>query len=406
MGLFTYEATDSSGKFVKGTLEAKDRDAIVEKLQERGYFPINIGKSSEAERPLPSKSFRLFRRRASAGDVVNFTQELSGMLEAGLPLDKSLSILAELETNEAFKQVIVETFKGIQGGDTFADCLERYPDIFSEIYVNTVRAGEAGGSLETVLARLKKFMEDTQNLKENIKSAMIYPLLLTFVGGSAVTVMLLFVIPRFSDILDDMGAVMPLPTKILLGISEGIGTYWPLMLALIAVLAFGFRFILKTDEGRLKFDRVKLSVPLIGPVLRKAVVSRFSRTLGSLMHGGIPILEALRIAVKTMGNAYLAREIGPVVDGVRRGRGLSAPLRESDCFPPLAVHMLAVGEETGRLDETLLILADKYDRDISTAIKRLLALLEPMIILVMAVVVGFIVISLILAVFSLNDMPM
>lgn len=408
MPLFSYQATDGAGKLVKGTLEAKDKTALVDRLQEMGYFPISVDKSREDT--LKGRSggglFSRSRRRVTGADIVGFTQELSGMLEAGLPLDRSISILAELERNETFKEVLLDTYKGIQGGDSLADCLEKHSNIFSEIYVNTIRAGEAGGSLETVLVRLKKFMEDIQRIKDDIKSALIYPLLLTFVGGGAVAVMLLFVIPRFSVVLNDMGGAMPLPTVILLGISEALRSYWPVILGLIIFLAVAFKYAIKTKEGRLRLDAFKIKIPLFGPILRKAVVSRFSRTLGALLQGGLPILDALSISVKTMGNASMSRAIGPVIDGVRRGRGLTVPLRESGVFPELAVHMLAVGEETGRLDETLLMLADKYDRDISVAIKRLLSLLEPVIILFMAVIVGFIVISLILAVFSINDLPM
>lgn len=407
MAEFVYHATDASGKFVKGTLEAKDENALVNRLQDMGYFPIRVGSSGETRSVGASKTaFSLLRRRVPAQSIVGFTQELSDMLTAGLALDRSLSILAEIEKNAAFKKVILDIHSGIQSGDAFADCLQRHPDLFSEVYINTVRAGEAGGSLEIVLDRLKKFIEDARRLKEDVTSALIYPLLLTVVGGGAVALMLLVFIPKFSVILDDMGGVMPLPTRILLVISGALTRYWPVIIGIGVASFFGFKAILRTEEGRVRFDGLKLRLPLFGPILRKAAVSRFSRTLGALMQGGLPILDSLKIAVRTIGNSYMAREIGPAVDGVRRGRGLTDPLRETASFPPLAAHMLAVGEETGRLDETLIRLSDKYDRDVSTAIKRLLSLLEPLIILVMAVIVGFVVISLILAVFSLNDMPM
>ncbi|MFQ5480078.1 MAG: type II secretion system F family protein [Thermodesulfobacteriota bacterium] len=407
MAHFLYHATDAAGKLIKGSLEAKDRDSLVDKLHEMGYFPVRIGSSSDEKKEARKNSgFTLLRRKASANLVVGFTQELSDMLESGLALDRSLSILAELEKNDAFKKVIIEVHKDIQAGEPFADALEKHPHLFSEIYINTVRAGEAGGSLEIVLSRLKKFIEDARRLKEDIKSALIYPMLLILVGGSAVALMLMVFIPKFSVILEDMGGVMPLPTQILLNISGTLTRFWPLIIILIAASLLGFKAILKTEEGRVKFDRLKLRIPLFGPILRKAAVSRFSRTLGALMQGGLPILESLKIAVRTIGNSYMTREISPAIDGVRRGRGLTEPLKETSSFPALAIHMLAVGEETGKLDETLIRLSDKYDRDVGTAVKRLLSLLEPVIILVMAVLVGFVVISLMLAVFSLNDMPM
>ena len=409
MTLFIYQAMDSSGNLVKGSLEASDQIALVDMLQDRGYFPVSIeestGEADHSQRREKS-TIKLNRRRVSSKKVLDFTRELSGMLEAGLTLDKSLSILAELETNEPFRDALLDIYKSIHGGESFADSLLNYPDLFSEVYVNTVRAGEAGGSLETVLKRLKRFMEDEQVMKEEVKSAMIYPALLTLVGGTAVIMMILFVLPRFSAILDDMGGVMPLPTQILLSISEVLKGYWPLMMGGAIVLFFSMRYYLGTEEGRYKFDQFKLTLPVIGPVFEMASVSRFSRTLGTLMQGGLPILDALRIAVKTMGNVFMADKIGPVIDSVRRGKDLSHSLQEAASFPPLLIHMLSVGEETGHIDETLISLSDKFDRDIKVTLKRMLSLLEPMIIIVMAAIVGFIVISLMLAVFSFNDIPL
>ena len=407
MALFAYQATDASGKIVRGTLEARDKKALVDRLHEMGYFPIRVGSPAEVRvAAAPKKRAGLFRKKVPVRCVVEFTQELADMLGAGLSLDKSLSILEELEENVAFSRVISSIHKNILSGGTFAESLENHPEVFSEIYINTVRAGEAGGSLEIVLERLKKFMEDARRLREDIKSALIYPLLLTVAGGGAVALMLLVFIPKFSAILADMGGVMPLPTQILLGISGALTKYWPLIIGALVALGLGLRLVMRSSEGRRKVDRIKLVLPLFGPILARASVSRFARTLGALMQGGLPILGALDIAMKTMGNAFLAAEMEPVADGVRRGRGLSASLAEVSSFPRLAVHMIAVGEETGRLDETLLRLADKYDRDVGIAVKRLLSLLEPLIILVMAVIVGFVVISLLLAVFSLNDISM
>lgn len=404
--LYTYQATDMSGRLIKGSLEARDENTLVAKLREMGYYPISV------ETPGAEKSavrrFSLIRasRRISGRDVLRLTNELSSLLEAGLPLDRSLSVLAEIETNEAFKLLILEIVKGIREGSTFAGCLEKHTGVFSEIYISTVSAGEAGGSLEAALERTGKFMEQAQKLKDDITSALLYPLLLTVVGGSAVLVMVLFVIPKFSIIFEDMGGVMPLPTRMLLAASEGLVSYWWAALLFFAAVFFEVKRRAKTAAGRLSIDRLKLKTPVMGPIFRKAVVSRFARTLGTLLQGGLPILDALRIAVNTMGSRSMSLGMEPVVEGVRRGRGIALPLKEAGSFPPLAVQMLTVGEETGRLDEMLIRLADNYDRDIATAIKRGLALLEPAIILVMALVVGFIVISLLLAIFSMNDMPM
>ena len=405
MALFTYQATDSSGALVKGSLEANDEKALVDRLHEMGYFPISVKKGAEEEPSSSTGVLRLLSKRVSSRRVLDFTHELSTMLSAGLPLDRSLSILAGLEKNPEFKSIILDINKGIHAGEALADCLARHPRVFSEMYVSTVCAGEAGGALEPVLSRLKKYMEETVKLKEDIKSALIYPLLLTVVGGSAILLMLLFVIPKFTVIFADMGGEMPLPTRLLLLVSGTIAGYWWIGAGFLAAISVWIRRRLRTEDGRLFFDRLTLGIPFLGEVLRKAVVSRFSRTLGTLLQGGLPILDALGIAVKTMGNSYMSRSAVPVIEGVRRGRGMVAPLKETGTFPPLAVHLLTVGEETGKLDEMLLRLSDNYDQDISVAIKRLLALMEPAIILVMAIVVGFIVVSLLLAIFSLNDVP-
>lgn len=404
--LYTYQATDATGNLIKGSMEARDENTLVDKIREMGYYPISVGRAAGEKNALRRFSLPLFSRAVSGSDVLRLTHELSSLLEAGLPLDRALSVLAELESKDEFKQVLRDLLKGIQGGASLADCLGRHRGVFSDVYVSTVKAGEAGGSLEAVLERLGRFMDQTQKLKDDITSALLYPLLLTVVGGSAVLVMIFFVIPKFSIIFEDMGGVMPLPTRMLLFLSEGLLSYWWLGLIFFAGVFLELRRRTRTEEGKFSIDRAKFRVPVLGPVLRKAAVSRFARTLGTLMQGGLPILDALSIAVSTMGSPFMARSIAPVIEGVRRGRGMALPLKEAGSFPPLAVQMLTVGEETGRLDDMLIKLADNYDREIATAIKRGLALLEPAIILLMAIVVGFIVISLLLAIFSINDMPM
>lgn len=405
MAQFGYQAADSMGKIISGSMEAADEKSLADKLQGMGYYPIKIGESLEQGNAEAGIVKKIFSRKISDKDLANFTHQLHSMLEAGLTLDSSLAILSELEENGAFKEIIKELYRGIHGGKTLSVCLEKYPDVFPEIYISMIRAGEAGGALETVLERLKSFMEDAQKLKEEIKSALVYPALLTFAGGSAILVMLFFVIPKFSMIFEDMGGTLPLPTLMLLSFSGFVAKYWWFIGASLAICAFVVRSYLKTDNGRFWLSELKLKLPVFGPVIKKISVSRFSRTLGVLLQSGMPIIEAMRIARDTLGNEALSRSIEPVIEGVRRGRGVANPLREAGSFPLLAVHMLTVGEETGRLDEMLVKLADKYDFEISTSIKRLISFMEPALILVMAVVVGFIVISLLLAIFSLNEMP-
>lgn len=411
MALYNYQATDSSGKSIKGSMAAQNEKAIIGRLQEMGFMPIGIDladPSTEVSDQPAGRSFigGLFKPRVPGGAVMHFTHELASMLDAGLPLDRIFSILAGLERNAAFKNVILSIHKGVTGGRTLADCMQEHPSVFSDIYVSMVRSGEAAGTLEAVFARLNEYMEASRKLKDDIKSALIYPLLLTFVGGAAIMTMVLFVIPKFASIFADNNVLMPLPTRMLLSSSDFMLRYWWAIIAAAAIMTIAMRRWGKTPSGRLALDKLKLRIPVLGSIMQKSVLSRFSRTLGSLLQAGLPILEALNISVKTMNNDYMAGDIKPVIEGVRRGRGVSVPLNEVASFPPIAVHMLTVGEETGKLDEMLMKLANNYDRDIETSVKRFLALLEPAIILVMAGVVGFIVISLLLAIFSLNDMPL
>ncbi len=409
MALFIYQATDSARRLIKGSMEAKDERALVDRLQEMGYFPIGISKSDENEVTSTTEKRaafnKFFTKRISRRVLINFTQELHNLTEAGVPLDKTVSILIELEENKVFKGVLLDIYNSIRGGSTLADSLSKYPTIFSNIYISMIRAGEASGALESILVRLKNYMEDIQRLEEDIISALIYPALLTIVGGSAVGLMVFFIIPKFSLIFSDMGGSLPLPTQLLLKMNDIIVRFLWVVLIPVAVFAFSLRYRLRTKEGRAYVDSLKLIIPLFGNIFKKVAVSRFSRTLGILLQGGLPIMDALRVAKDTIGNEAMAVKLDNVFDGVRRGKGIALPLKESQVFPLQAIYMLTIGEETGKLDEMFLKLADNYDREINVFIKRSLTLIEPAIILVMALVVGFVVIALLLAVLSINEIP-
>ncbi len=396
MALYRFEATDSNGRPVRGSLEAKDEGALVIKLREMGYLPIEVGRSADTLQKDRSG-------RVSARDIANFTQALSGLLEAGFPLDKSLSILAELESKPAFNSIILVVKKGIEAGRPFSDCLSDHPKSFSPIYVSMVRAGEAGGALDSALGGLYKYLEEGQRVKDEIRSALIYPALLLVAGGSAIFVMLFFVAPSFTEVFADTGSEIPLPAKALLFISRWAAKFLLAVFAALALSYIAFRGRLSSKEGRLYLDALKLKLPVLGGILKKAAVSRFARTLGALLQGGTPLLNGLGLAIDTTGNLRMAKNLTPVIEGVRKGKGFSGTLKDAG-FPPLALHMITIGEETGRLDEMLLRLSDTYDREIGVAVKRLLSLLEPAIILVMSIVVGAIVITLLTAIMSVNDM--
>lgn len=408
MPRYSYKATDPAGKIVEGAMEATEEKAVATRLQNMGYIPIRIGHPKDGARGFDIdvlKRISFIFERISTKDVMIFTQDLSSLLDAGLAVDRALSILIDVTENDRLKEVIKDVLKTVQGGSDLSDALARHSKVFSTLYVNMVRAGEAGGVLEAVLARLGAFLETSQDLKEYVKSAMVYPLFLVFVGGISIIILLTFVIPKFSIIFSDMGEAIPLPTQFLLGLSEVLRGYWWVVLGGLAGLYFLFRQYVRTAAGRLKLDKYKLNFPVSGDLVRKVEVARFTRTLGTLVRSGVPILQALNLVKEIIGNEVIASSMGRVYDRVKEGGRLSRPLAETGIFPPLAVEMVTVGEETGKLDEMLLRVADNYDKAVRNTIKRLISLLEPAMILAMGLVVGFIVVSMLMAIFSVNEIP-
>lgn len=402
MGMFNYIAVDASGRQTRGALEAPDERALAAALRAKGAYLLE---ARQPGRPAAARFRSLLQGRASAGraDVAAFTHQLASLIEAGVPLDRALSILASVSAGGAMRALIEDMLGGIQGGRSFADCLARHPGAFPEVFVNTVRAGEAGGSLGRALARMSSYMDEAARLRDELSTALIYPLILVILGGGAVLFLLAFVVPRFAAVFEGLGGPVPGPARVLMAASH-IASHWFWVVPVVGALLWAFvRRYAATPAGRLRLDAALLRLPVVGPVARKSAVARFSRTLGTLMQSGLPILEALALSAKASGNLSLERGLMAAADGVRKGRGVARPIAESGAFPALAGHMLAVGEETGRLDEMFLKLSGDLEREVRTAVKRLMAALEPAIILLMAVVVGFIVISLVLAVFSLND---
>ena len=401
---FSYKATDSMGKIVEGLMEAPEEREVISKLQSLGYIPMKIGHPSKARSFSLDIDLMAFFKRVSSKDVMNFTQQLSTLISAGLPLDRSLFIVAELTEKKELEKVITDILNSIQEGISLADALAKHPRVFSKLYVNMVRAGEAGGVLEMVLERLVDFLESSQELKDYITSAMIYPMLLTGVCGLTIIILLTFVIPKFSTMFDDVGGGIPASAQFLLGMSEVVKGYWWAMAGVIGGTYFGIKKYLATEKGSLKWDELKLKLFMVKTLVQKIEVARFSRTLGTLIKSGVPILQSLNIVKETIGNLVIASSLTGIHEGIKEGEGISKPLKNANTFPSLAIHMITVGEETGRLDEMLLKVADTYDQDVRNAIKRLISLLEPCLILFMAFIVGSIVITMLLAIISVNDM--
>ena len=407
MPTFTYRAADRRGQTIDGVMEAPDARGVVERLQRDAYFPIKISPQDERRSTLGFSWPSFGRRRISHREVLTFTHQLATLVEAGLPLDRALVILEDLAPNARLRAITSDLLKNVRAGNSLAEAMAKHqPRPFSRLAVNMVRAGEKGGVLEGTLKRLAELLEETQEFREALVSALIYPILLTTVGAAAVVFLLTFVIPRFVDIFKDLGQALPLPTQILLAISGAVQEYWWIIAAVVVVAVLGIRMLLSSEAGRWQWDRILLRLPLLGEVVLKSETARFARVLGTLLKSGVPVLSALAVVRDLSGNQVLSRAIDRVADGVRRGAGISTPLGESKAFPMMAVHMVKVGEETGRLEEMMLKLAADFESEVRRLVKRLMGLLEPSIILVMGLVVGFIVVALLMAIFSITEVSM
>jgi general secretion pathway protein F len=394
------------GKIIEGAMEASDEGTVPLKLQEMGLLPVKVGSAARQNIFTREIEWPWKRKKARRKDLLVFTHELHTLVRSGFPLDRSLAVLGQLAESPAMAEVIQDVLKEVKGGKSFSEALGKYPAVFPKVYVNMVKAGEAGGVLEEILGRLSTYLETSEDLRSYIVGAMIYPVLLSFVGLVSVTILTLFVVPRFSSIFKDMGVPLPLPMAILQGLSGFLSGYWWVVLIAILLIGFYFKRFRESEQGRLKWDRWLLSIPLVGVVLRKVEVARFSRSLGTLLHGGVPLLQAMTIVREIIGNQSIAMTIEPIRNGIKKGEGIARPMKQSAVFPPLAMHLIEVGEESGKLDSMLIQVGDVYDVEVRNSIKNLIAFFEPALILLMGVIIGTIVVSMLMAIFSINDIPM
>ncbi|UCE78412.1 MAG: type II secretion system F family protein [Nitrospiraceae bacterium] len=397
MPVYVYEAIDSSGKKIKETVSDSDEASLKSSLREKGLVPISIAVSK-------SKKTTLFKR-ITQKDLLTFTQELGNLLDSGLPIDRALYVLSEYADKKAFRSIIREVYVDIQKGSSLSAAMAKHKT-FPRVYINMVKAGEAGGILDAVIRRLTSFLETSISFTEEIISALIYPVLLTLVGGLAITVLMVYVVPEFAQIFADMGQTLPLPTLMLIAISTFFASYWWAFAALVVLGFFLIRYYAKTAEGKRFFDTLKLKIPVLNKLTMKLVISRFARTFGTLLHGGVPILQAIRISRDVVDNEIISQQLAVLEDGVNKGRGLSLPLRESGVFPGIVTQMVTVGEEAGRLEETFLLIAERFESDTKSLIKRFVSLFEPFLILIMGLIVGLIVISMLYGIFSINEIPL
>ena len=406
MPVFTYRAADRRGQTVDGVMEAPDARAVVERLHREAFYPIRVEPHTERKRLGAALSFAP-SSRVRPRELLAFTQQLATLFEAGLPLDRALTVLEELAPTPRLKTIVTDLIHSVRGGSTLSDALLRHhPRPFSRLYVNMVRAGEKGGVLEVALRRLAEFLEARAAFRDAVVSALAYPLVITGVGAAAIIFLLTFVIPRFATIFADLGQTIPLPTQILLAVSTRAREYWWVAPPLILAVALVWRLWTSTAEGRLAWDQWVLRLPIIGPLATKIETERFTRTLGTMLKSGVPVLGAMAVVGDMMNNQAIAGAVGRIAQDVKRGGTIAASMREHAPFPSLAVHMVRVGEETGRLEEMLLKVADTFEADVRSELKRVIGLLEPVIILGMGVLVAFIVVAMLLAIFSINELPL
>jgi type IV pilus assembly protein PilC len=422
MPRFSYIALDSRGQESSGLVDAATTNEAVGELRRAGYFPTHVleesavvaaqpkaarqkkAKASRSERSAGSMNIVLFRRRTVKPKVLMiFTRQLATLIDAGLPLLRGLNVLAKQERDSVLKSTINKLADSIQGGSTFSEALAQHPRIFNDLYVNMVKAGELGGVLEVVLTRLAEFQEKAQKIKNKVVAAMVYPLIVLILAAGIMTFLLVFIVPRFEAIFHDMLGDKPLPgiTVCVIGVSSFIQNHWAILLGALAALVLGYKVVARTRAGQNILDRIKLRTPLFGDLTRKTAISRFSRTLGTLVTSGVPILQALTITRETAGNSVIARAISQVHDSVKEGESIMLPLESSGAFPPMVISMIDVGEETGQLPEMLLKIAEVYDDEVDNSVAALTSLLEPIMIVFLALVVGTIVIALFMPLISI-----
>ena len=403
MPVFVYKAADRRGQTVDGVMEAADARAVVERLHKEAYYPIRVAPHGERASWLSLGTSGRVRQR----DLLALTQQLATLFEAGLPLDRALSIMQELADGPRVKTIVTDLLHSVRGGASFSEALAKHhPRPFSRLYINMVRAGEKGGVLEVSLRRLAEFLEARAAFNEAVVSALAYPLVITTVGAGAIVFLMTFVIPRFATIFQDLGQTIPLPTQILLTVSAALQTYWWVGALVVLVGVLAWRVWTGNPEGRLAWDQTLLRLPLIGRLTMKVETARFARTLGTMLRSGVPVLGAMGVVGDMMSNQAVGVAVSRLADGVKRGGTVAAGMQQQGAFPALAIHMVRVGEETGRLEEMLLKVADTFETDVRTELKRVLGLLEPAIILGMGVLVAFIVVAMLLAIFSINELPL
>ncbi|GAB6097928.1 type II secretion system inner membrane protein GspF [Desulfatiferula olefinivorans] len=406
MPVFEYTALNAKGKNVSGIIDCESARAARQKLRATKIYPVTIKEVDHPTKKTGKGSLPSFRpfARVSANDITMMTRQMATLLTAGFPLVTAIDTLIKQTGSPVFKKIISRIKDSIEEGKSFAAALSDYPGTFSPVYINMIRAGEASGTLEIVLERLADISESQSALNSKIKAALAYPIFMALIGTVVLFLLLTFVVPNMTTIFSDMGQTLPLPTRLLIGTSEFLSGWWWLFVLLIAAGAYGYAAFKKTDRGRLIIDRLLLSFPLIGDLVLKLAVARFSRTLGSLLENGVSMMGALEVVKNVAGNSIIAETIADAAKEVEQGHELGAALSAAKVFPFLSIQMIKVGEQSGELETMLNKVADVYEKEVESSLVGMTALLEPAIILLMGVVVGFIVFSICLPIFEMNQL--
>ncbi len=402
MPLYGYVAKNEEGKSVTGSIEARDEMVAMDMLRPKNLVIISINEQKKVRGDSALKG--LSNKKVKPDELVIFSRQLATMVNAGIPLVQSLDILSEQMDSPIFRQVIAQVRSNVESGSSLSAALEKHPRIFTLLYANMVKAGETSGMLDEILDRLAGYLEKNNNLQRKVKTAMIYPAVVSLMALVITLVLLLKVIPTFEEIFNTLGGTLPMPTQILINISNVVRHYFVHSLVIMALAGFVVGKLVQTPKGHVKFDQLKLKLPIFGPLLHKVAVARFSRTLSTLIRSGVPILAALDIVGKTAGNSVIETAVDQARVGIREGESISSPLAKSEAFPPMVTRMIAVGEESGELEKMLSKIADFYEEQVDASVSGLTSLIEPLIIAFLGIVVGSIVVAMFLPIFKITEL--
>ncbi len=404
MPVYEYKALDKNGKQISGIMDAHSPKDARQKLRARNVYATQLVETKEEISITDEVKLKRVFRRTRLKDVASATRQLATLIRSGMPLVQSLSAIIEQLQGHPMQRIIFLVREKVNSGSSFAEALEEHPKQFSELYVNLVRAGESAGALEMILARLASHLEETQKQRSKIVSAMVYPALMVFVGAGVLGFLMVYVVPKLTRIFTNMGRNLPTPTIILTNISSFVGSYKILIIIAVIIAAVAaIRFYIRTKKGRYLYDTFKLRIPIIGSLSKKICIARFARTLSTLLSGGIPLMRSMEIVRGIVGNEVLAEVVEKSRTAIAQGRPISDEFRKSKLYPPIVVHMISVGELSGNLEEMLSNVAESYENEVETATNSLISLLEPLLIIVMGLIVGFIVMSILLPIFEMNN---